>query len=260
MTESKFISFVVGLALIIGMLSPTISVAQSFDDITFMTENYPPYNFIENDQLQGVSVDLIAAIFKKLQSKLTRDSILLLPWARGYSDLLTKKSTCLFAVTRTKERENKFKWVGPITSADFSLISRVDRKIKINSIHDINQLYVGAVNGDWGEQLLINTKIDSGRLDSISGKDVILRSIKKLDLNRIDLFSHSFNAVKWELSKNKISALEYESVYVLDKGDLYYAFHIDTPNKLIQQFQSALEEIKQQGELQKILQRYSLGN
>lgn len=260
MFENKFSRFTIGLALVITMSSPTISFAQSVDDITFMTESYPPYNFIDNDQLQGVSVDLMAVIFKKLKSKLTRDHILLLPWARGYRDLLTKKNTSLFAVTRTEEREHKFKWVGPITSANFSLIARADKNIKINSIQDINQFTVGAVNGDWGERLLINAGIDLDKLQSISGQNVILRSIKKLDLNRIDLFSHSFNSVKWELSKNKLSTIEYEMVYVLDKSDLYYAFHVDTPDKLIQQFQNALEEIKQQGEHKKILKKYFLVN
>jgi len=232
------------------------SFSQSVDDISFMTENYPPFNFVENNKLQGVSVDLMVEILKALKSTQTRNSIDLVPWARGYMNVLSKKNACLFTMTRTKERENKFKWVGPITSTVFSLIAKVDRHITINSLEEIKPFHVGVIKNDWGERFLVNSGVDVNKLDSLAGTNVILRSLQKLDLKRIDLFAYSLNAVRWELKKNKVSQLDYESVYTLQKSDVYYAFNKDTSDELVQKFQLALDTLKKHGGHQKILNQY----
>ena len=37
------------------------------NDLTIMTENYPPYNMLENDSLTGISVDLLEAMFQQMK-------------------------------------------------------------------------------------------------------------------------------------------------------------------------------------------------
>ena len=70
------------------------------------------------------------------------------------------------------------------------------------------------------------------------------------------LFAYSLNAVRWELKKNKVSQLDYESVYTLQKSDVYYAFNKDTSDELVQKFQLALDTLKKHGGHQKILNQY----
>ena len=183
-------------------------------------------------------------------------NIRLLPWARGYKNLLEKKNTCLFATTRTAEREKKFKWVGPISPTTISLTARRDSNIKINSVEDIKKYSVGVAINDIGEQLLVNAGIELEKLDRSGGTDVIHNSINKLKLKRIDLFSYEENVVKWEIKKKGFNPNEYETVYTLKKAELYYAFNINTPDTLIQKFQAALDELKKEGIYQKILDNY----
>ena len=45
--------------LLISLVS-TSATAASVDDIVFVTENYPPFNFEKDGDLQGVSVDTLA--------------------------------------------------------------------------------------------------------------------------------------------------------------------------------------------------------
>jgi polar amino acid transport system substrate-binding protein len=221
-----------------------------------MTENYPPFNFIDNGKLEGISVDLMVLMLKKLNYEQSRDSIRLLPWTRGYQNLLKKKNTCLFATTRIEEREKLFKWVGPISSTTISLIARKDKKIKINSVKDIMKYKIGVVRDDIGEQLLINAGIELKKLDRLESVDATLMSIKKLNKDRIEVWSYEENVAKWEIKRMGFNPDEYEIVYILKKGELYYAFHIDTPNSLIQKFQTALDELKKDGTHQKILDKY----
>lgn len=235
---------------------PPLVFAQSVDDIVFMTENYPPFNFEKDGRLQGIAADLMVLILKKLDSKQTREDIRLLPWARGYRLTLNQKNTCLFATTRTAEREKLFKWVGPITTTSIGLLARKERKVKIQSLADIKDYHVGVVRSDIGEQLLVNAGIPLQNLDRVGGTDATLTSITKLNKGRIDVWSYETNVAIWEIKAKGFKVEEYETVYVLKEGELYFAFNKDTPDLVIEKLQAALDSVVADGEYQKNLDRY----
>ena len=247
---------IVSLCLIFCLLIPSFIFAQSVDEISFMTENYPPYNYEENGKLQGISVDLLVLILRKRKSKQSLENIHLKPWARGYHELLYKKNTCLFVTTRTEKRENLFKWVGPISSTTISIIARKDRNVKIDSEKDIAKYKIGVVRKDIGEQLMINAGIPLKKLDRIGGINVTIQSIRKLNIGRIDAWSYEENVAKWEIKANGFNPNDYEIVYKLKEGKLYYAFHKDTSNSLIQKLQNTLDILKKEGTYQKVLDKY----
>jgi polar amino acid transport system substrate-binding protein len=111
--KSAVIFFLTSFPLFISATNP--------EDITYMTEDYPPSNYIENGVLKGVAVDVLKAVWKKINSK--EMHIQLYHWARGYQLALTKPNTMLFAMTRSPEREKLFKWVGPIYRGRYSLFT-----------------------------------------------------------------------------------------------------------------------------------------
>ena len=151
MVAKKFKSLIFGFTLIFGFLMSSCLFAHSVDDLYIGTEDYPPYNLKENGKLQGISIDLMDLMLRKLDSRQTHDNISILPWARGYFYLKERKYTCLFSTFRTKKREKLFKWVGPISSTTISLIARKDKN---NSLSDIMKYQVGVVREDVGEQLI----------------------------------------------------------------------------------------------------------
>jgi len=164
--------------------------AKSVDEMKIITENYPPYNYLDEGEMSGIAVDLMALMLKKNNSKQTRRDIKLLPWARGYVTLLNEKNTCLFSTTRTEHRENLFKWVGPISPTTVSLIARKDRKISIRTIADIKKYRIGVIIDDIGEQLLMKSGVPKDDLDRVGGINVTLQSIRKLNLGRIDMWAN----------------------------------------------------------------------
>ncbi len=244
------------IALGLITILPSTVYAQSVDEVYFMTETYPPYNFEDNGSMQGIAVDLLALMLKKVGSRQSRASIRLVPWARGYRNLLKKKNTCLFSMTRTDERESLFRWVGPIASTTVSLIAKKDKKIKIKEIKDVEKYVVGTVIDDVGEQLVLEGGIALKALDRIAGLEVITRSIKKLNADRINIWSYDLNVAKWELRLHGFDPANYEAVYTLKKADLYFAFHKETSDQLVKKLQSALDKIKKDGTYEKILGRY----
>ncbi|HIH73913.1 MAG TPA: transporter substrate-binding domain-containing protein, partial [Methanosarcina sp.] len=53
-------------------------------DLIFYTEQLPPYNYMENGTLEGLSVELLEAVTEKMGKKVTREEIHLVPWTEGY--------------------------------------------------------------------------------------------------------------------------------------------------------------------------------
>ena len=64
-------------------------VAETVDDIAFITEQYTPYNFESDDKLQGIAVDRLSLMLQRVGSSQTRKDLKSLPWARGYKRVQT---------------------------------------------------------------------------------------------------------------------------------------------------------------------------
>jgi ABC-type amino acid transport substrate-binding protein len=243
-------------AALLAVAAASPARAQTIDDLTIVTEHYPPYNFQDDGHLQGIAVDLLVGIFEKLGARRGRDSIKQWPWARGYQRLLRKPGTVLFSTTRTPEREAQFKWVGPISPTTIALIARKDRAVVIRSPEDLKRYRLGVVVDDVGEQLLLRAGFTVGELDRVSGADVTQLSISKLNGGRIDAWSYERNVALWEIRQAGHDPADYEVVHVLSEGHVYYAFHKDTPDALIAQIQDALDELVHDGGLDRIRERY----
>jgi len=231
------------LVLVFCLIPFSAVFAQTVDDLILMTEQFPPYNFEEDGKLQGFAVDTMVLMLERMNSKLTRDDIHLLPWANAYNKTLKKKNTVLFAMARSKARENLFKWVGPISFSKGVLIARKDKHIKINSIDDVKKYKIGVIRDDYGEQLLVQKEVEKSGLERVA-KAIIL--IRMLNAGRIDMWSYGENTAKWLIKKNGFNPEDYETVYVLEERESYYAFHKDTPDSLIQKFQETLDDLKKQ--------------
>ena len=89
---------------------PPAAASESIQEIQFMTENSPPFNYIEDKKIKGIFVEVLMAVSRQMGSPLGWDRILVLPWARGYQSLSAGGKKCLFGTPRTKEREALFKW------------------------------------------------------------------------------------------------------------------------------------------------------
>ncbi len=229
------------------------AAAESVDDIVFMTEQYPPYNFEEDNKLQGIAVDILTLMLQRVGAKQVREDIELLPWARGYKRVQSEPNTCLFSTTRTEEREHLFKWVGPIAPELVGLIARKERNIKIDSVEDIERHKIGTIRDDVAEQYLVNAGIS---VDDMERVPETILNINKLNLGRIDLWAYGDNVAMWELKANGFDPADYELVHVLGRQVLYFAFHKGTSDSVIQKLQAALDALKANKEYEKILDRY----
>jgi polar amino acid transport system substrate-binding protein len=221
-----------------AMATPLIA-----SDLIYMTEQYPPFNYEEKGRLQGISVDLLEEILKKTNADFNRDQIRLTSWTVGYRTALKKKNTVLFSTTRTPEREKLFQWVGPIAPTKVVMIARKDRSLKINVFNDLKKLKVAALRDDIGEQLLVR--------GGIKGKAIIVKEkaedvIRMLEAGTVDAWAYEETAGLWLIKHMAANPGNFESLYRLDEGELYFAVNRKTPKKVVQTIQEALNDLKRE--------------
>ncbi len=242
------------ILLLFSLSTPNL-FAQSLDDLVFVTEEYPPFNFTTKGELRGIATDTLVAMLQRLQTRHTRADIGLLPWAQGYNLALHNQNTVLFSTTRTKAREQLFKWVGPIVHSEIVLFARKDQQLDLKKLTDINRLKlrVGAVLDDVGEQLLREQGVDRDRIYRYN-KGIHLAQM--LQRQRIDLLAYGKLVTHWNLQSLGLDINDFQIVYTLQQADYYYALNKKIDDQIVSQLQEALNQLKDSGELRKIISRY----
>ncbi len=150
--------------------------------LTIVTLEDSPLSFsVENEETDGLSVELVKEIQKRLNQS---QKITILPWTRGYKMATTMKNVMLFGTVRTKERENLFKWVGPIVMTKLVFYAKKDSGIKINTLDDAKKVArIATTKEFFSEQIL--GKAGFKNLERSSKPE---DGLKKLCRCRVDLW------------------------------------------------------------------------
>jgi len=243
------------------VLFSSVGIAQTLEDITWYTEEYPPYNFVKDGKLQGITVDLLLEVWKKVGLNKTINDIKVVPWARGVKMIKTKPGTCLFGTTLTSERKDVLGWkfVYPIPlvndEPENHVIARKGKNISFNSIEDLKTYKgkYGVVRGDVGEGLLIGAGVNPAKLDKTANPESL---VKKLEKGRYDLISYSFTTASKKMKEYGIDPSKFEIVFAFPPKPMGYAFYHSTDHAILQQMQKALDALHSDGTAERIRLKY----
>jgi polar amino acid transport system substrate-binding protein len=261
MEKKKLILGITGVVVVIGLVISALLLAQTPgpQDLTFMTETYPPFNYQEGGQLQGISVELLKEMTESMGVHVSDEQIQLLPWTEGYQTALTQKNTVLFSTVRLPEREAAFKWVGPIYTEKKVLFANRDREISITQPDDLKGYTIGVITDDAAIDELLALGVAREQLVADEDPGVIIRKLENGDL---DLWCHAEAAGNYLTAEQTGKYGFFKVVYTLQKYDLYYAFNKGTPDAVVESFQQALDTVKEQRDAEglsaydRILARY----
>ncbi len=212
-------------------------------DLTFYTEELPPYNYEEDRMLKGLSVDLLEATTEKMGTKVSREEVNLVPWTEGYHAVLNENATVLFSMARTPEREDLFKWAGPVYTNRKVLFANQDEGISIEEPEDLQNYKIGVITDDVAIQYLLDSGVNQSQIVS---KDNVSALIDALDSAKIDLWAYPEASGKYFAEQVTGNSGSYKAVYELHTQDTYYAFSKDVPDSVVQSFQQALDEVRDQ--------------
>jgi polar amino acid transport system substrate-binding protein len=220
----------------------------SAKDLTYIADSQlPPYNYLEDGKLQGITVDLLEKMWEGMGVDLNRSAIKLLPWTEGYQRTLEENNTVLLATIRIPEREHLFKWVGPAVSGKYGryvLLAKSEKNITVTTPGDLNKYKIGTVKDTIAVQLL--------QRQGVNKEDLVLETepmtaIDMLKNGTIDAIAFNEISSIWLLQQSGANASDYKVAYDLNQGnnyDVYYALNNGTSDSLVQSFQQALDYIR----------------
>ncbi|MCG5240552.1 transporter substrate-binding domain-containing protein [Azospirillum doebereinerae] len=128
-----------------GAMADTLADIKKAGTINVATEmQFPPFDFLENNEYKGVDRDLFDEVAKELGVKA---KYIDLPWTSVLPGLEAKKFDLVIApVTITKERMKRYAFTVPISEATAAMMKRADDKT-INKPEDIAGKNVGGGKG-----------------------------------------------------------------------------------------------------------------
>jgi len=219
--------------------------------LTIITEDWPPYNYEKNGEVKGFSVEIVQAIMEELYVSYP---IQILPGARGEIMLDEGPHVMIFSLFRTPERENRYKWIGPISEEAIYFYKKKGSSLVIKTLEDAKKVERIACM----HQGLVFTALQKEGFTNLDGTPMHESIIRKLEAERVDL---SVNVtplgVTYLLRRADlpIDALEQTPVKLLG-FPLYIACTKDIPNIQIKQWQEALDRVKASGTYTKIYNKY----
>jgi polar amino acid transport system substrate-binding protein len=238
-------------------LGDTKQVASVLESLNWITEEYPPFNYrdIDTGEISGAAVEILLKIFSKLGVSSNNVDLKIYPWARGYHKVLNDPGTVLFSTTYTPERLARMKFVGPMAPNVVAVIAPKSSNLVINSHKDLNQLSIGVVRDDIGEQLLISQGVKPEAIDQLNSG---LSMVKKLASGRIDAVGYAYATTLLLFKTAHINPDDFEIIHLLKSSTMGYAFHSSTDEQILEPMRKALKELDVDGTLAKIQIKYGL--
>lgn len=248
--SKRMVAFLCSILLLVSMLLPSIPAHAA--GLRFMSEDFPPYSYLENDEPRGLFVDMIREIQRTLGEEPAR--ITYYPWARGYKNLFMGIGDVLFPMAVTPERSHLFKFVGPVFWDDVYFYRRKGSGIHITSMDDARQVGKIAVTRNDVYHLHLKNMGFTNLDVSSSQKSDFMKLLK----GRVDLVPMGRKILPFFLkSKPDLDPDDFERVGPpIFFTSCYLAFSRATPDEVIKRWQNALDELKKTGVWLKIMDKY----
>ena len=238
--------FVIVASVFLVSVQPAMSA-----ELTILTENLPPLNYLKDGVLVGPSVEIVKEIQRRVGS---HEEIKVYPWARAYKMALEDENVVLFGTTYTKVRHDKFKWIGPLATKRDILVVKKGSGTKINSLEDAKKVNrIGTLRDDTRGRLL--KRLGFTNLEPVSDEQ---KNAKKLVLGRIDLWTYKKPGLKTVCELAGVNYNEIEEVYHLRKIDLMIAFSKKTSDSIVQNWRNAFNEMLADGTIMQIRKKWNL--
>lgn len=237
--------------LVFVMISVLCSeaTAETKTEIRVMTENTPPFNYLEDDTAKGINVDVVRLIMEKTGNTA---EIEVPPWARAYLSAKVQKKQVLFPMIKTPEREKHFKFACDLGKDELFLFKNKKSMFHLDSLESAKQYTIGVVNGWNAHEFLLSRGFKD--LYLVNKED---QAIKMLSIGRIDLIPFSTNSLEELKEVYEVDFAEFENTNVkLYDVELCLAFSRDFSDEEVQRWQDALRLLKEDGTFQKIESKY----
>ncbi len=218
--------------------------------LNLYTEDSPPSSYKKNNQLTGLSVEIVQEILRRIGRS---DVISMVPWARGYKLAQSEPNTGLFSTTRFAKRESLFSWVGPLYQQRWGFYRWKGSNVQAADLEAAKRVTsIGTYLQDAKMQYL-----QAQGFRNLVSTNQNINNLKHLQQANIDLWVSSDFNMPLLAEQADISPDQLELTYAFHTVDNYIAFSKETSPHVVRLWQMVLDEMKADGSYQKICQKYN---
>jgi polar amino acid transport system substrate-binding protein len=218
-------------------------------DLNLLTDNHPPLHFQQSGELVGFAVDVVKALAER-----TGDQVHLqqLPLLRALHVASTEPATGVFTVLRTAERDGQYQWVGPLLEVETALYSSDSARSPVRSLLQADSVGRIAVPRKWLAYSYLQ-KQGLNNLYGVASPEQMMRLVRmgRADFVVADTLSIATLAREEGLAPGR---LHYQ-IPLMQQGS-YIALSLQTDARQVARWQQALDEMKRDGRLEQIKQRW----
>lgn len=215
----------------------------------------PPLAFEQDGKPTGLAVDLLKEMAALAGMNL---ELALQPRLRAERSFLETPDSLLFPLARLPEREQRFRWVGPVLPrrvAVYALASRSN--IRWRGFQQLEGLRLGATAGTATLEQLLADGLKPGKELEVSPS--YEASVRKLLAGRMELLVIGDLNIYWQLRQLQEPPERVREVAVLDAStDYCFGLRLESPPAQAEALQRALEQVRRSGLLDKLKRSYGL--
>ena len=214
--------------------------------LTLLTEQYAPYNYIEDGKFKGITIDQV----RKIMSATGIDyKIEFMTWARALTLAETQNGHCVFSTAHDEERDKKFKWVEPLIVGRTFLIRKTTSDVRADTVSEAKGYIVGTQRADFTHTWLEENGFRRIELAANMGQ-----TYQKLLLGRIDMMPID----EQHFNKLKKDGANISKVLQITERNYGIACNKSIDDKTLSQMQSALDALIADGTQQRIIADYGM--
>jgi len=213
------------------------SSAASAIELEVVTEEWKPYNYLENNEIKGVSTEVVKKVLDKAGIKY---SIKIYPWSRAYVMAQNKSDVLIYTIIRIRAREAAFKWIRPLGKGGTTSLYRLKKNRHINP-RTMNEAkkYSIVVNKDSMDHLWLKHE----GFNNLELPPKVENSIHMFFHGRVDMIAFDTSVMKEEFSKLGYNVNDVVQVIPLFRTPPYMALSLSTSDKILKKLQAAYDQL-----------------
>ena len=227
--------------------------ATADDELMLYTEHFPPYNFEENGKVRGINADILVQACVMANLKCTMQ---LYPWLRAMELAQKNPTSGIFTISKTKSRVPLFQWIGPLASSKAYLYRLATRpEVTATDLDQAKKYSIAVAHGDVYEEFLLSQGFAYGKnlIEFRSKSEPVPLFLQ----GKVDLVIGSDIVIPSWLASHQLPADTAVPVIELaNAGNNFVALNHAVPTAIAQRLQQAIDQLKQNGTYQQIVESY----
>lgn len=245
--------FAVSAGILAGCQTKQEQEKSSLETIKVGIDKFEPYSYLDiNGEYAGIDVELATQAFEKLGYE---PKFQIISWEDKDDYLADGTIDCIWSCYSMTDREDKYQWAGPYMysrqvvavradSEIYTLADLKDKRIGVQATTKAENLFLHLLDSDLPEVKQVNSfssteeifaVLRKGYVDAIAGHEALIGKLTGDDTGAYRMLE--------------------ESPYMSEIG---VAFYKGTHEKLAEELTAVLEEMKEDGTISAIAEKYGL--